>query len=801
MAGGYDGRIKIDTRIDTDGFKNGVKQMSSQQVKLTNQINSLRESLCKLKAEQEALGNSKVATLEYSNIEKEIDAISEKLQKAKERMDKFIELNPDDKSSKSFRSIQYDIAQLEIKLEDAKEAKQRLFESGQSHIVGTETKEYQNLTDKINKTSAALEKMESKASKADKGIQKIGKSSKKSGGLLSTFTSRLKGIALSLLVFNWITKAFNIMVSGMSEGFENLAYHSENYNKQMSELKNTNTQLKNNVAAAFEPIANLAIPILTRLSAWLVEVTNDLSKFFAILSGKSSYTVAKKGVDDYKKSLDGASKSAANMNKQLASFDELENLSSGNGNDSLNSDMFEEIQLDSTSEGLKNLTKLLEELKSSFAEGFDAGSRGADNLLAKYDEIHDNLDSIRQSLIDIFTDPEVTAASEELLNSISYNAGRVVGSFANVGANIGAGITGGIAQYLDDDSNKKFISGKLASIFGNTKGIADGIGDISEALSTISEAFDSQGFKDITSFFTDLYTSVTLITFDNITGFLSDVIGFFATPVLDNSEELKLLLEDIFDLIAEILEPAQMLLDYVTGHSKDWEEGWFHKFTSEATKKNSENLGVAIGFLREGIAKLKTKVTEFNDNLKKMPETLQKVGAKVDEFKQKFSDLKKGVVDAMVGMKDEVKAPINSTIGMFEKMVNGIINAINKMIDGLNSLSFDVPDWVPGDLGGKTFGLHISKISQLQIPRLATGTVVPPGMSQFMAILGDNNKETEVVSPLSTMKEALMEAIIEMGGIGQSGDIVINIDGKEVFRVVREQNKEYKKMTGQSAFT
>ena len=63
----------------------------------------------------------------------------------------------------------------------------------------------------------------------------------------------------------------------------------------MSELKNTNTQLKNNFAAAFEPILTVIIPILTQLSAWLVSVTNDISKFFAILGGKSSYTIAKKG--------------------------------------------------------------------------------------------------------------------------------------------------------------------------------------------------------------------------------------------------------------------------------------------------------------------------------------------------------------------------------------------------------------------------------------------------------------------------------------------------------------------------
>jgi hypothetical protein len=35
---------------------------------------------------------------------------------------------------------------------------------------------------------------------------------------------------------------------------------------------------------------------------------------------------------------------------------------------------------------------------------------------------------------------------------------------------------------------------------------------------------------------------------------------------------------------------------------------------------------------------------------------------------------------------------------------------------------------------------------------------VPPN-SEFLALLGDNKKETEIVSPLSTMKQALSEVL------------------------------------------
>jgi hypothetical protein len=55
----------------------------------------------------------------------------------------------------------------------------------------------------------------------------------------------------------------------------------------------------------------------------------------------------------------------------------------------------------------------------------------------------------------------------------------------------------------------------------------------------------------------------------------------------------------------------------------------------------------------------------------------------------------------------------------------------------------------------------------VSIPRLAQGTVVPPN-KEFMAVLGDNTKEHEIVSPISTMKQAFMEAMVEMGGAGQT---------------------------------
>ena len=82
-------------------------------------------------------------------------------------------------------------------------------------------------------------------------------------------------------------------------------------------------------------------------------------------------------------------------------------------------------------------------------------------------------------------------------------------------------------------------------------------------------------------------------------------------------------------------------------------------------------------------------------------------------------------------------------------------------------------------------------------------------MGEHLAWLGDNKSEIEVVSPLSTIEKALENVINRFdkaqssrgGYSGDSGDIVINIDGEEVFRVTRQRAQEYRRRTGKMAFT
>ena len=139
---------------------------------------------------------------------------------------------------------------------------------------------------------------------------------------------------------------------------------------------------------------------------------------------------------------------------------------------------------------------------------------------------------------------------------------------------------------------------------------------------------------------------------------------------------------------------------------------------------------------------------------------------------QGVQDIFGGIFDGLVAL---AKAPLNMIIGL----LNGAIGAINGLIGGLNNLRFDVPSWVPG-LGGKTWGFNIPTIPN--IPYLAQGAVLPANR-EFLAVLGDQRRGTNVEAPLDIIKQAVAEVLAQTGG-GQpiSLNVVCTLDGETVYR-------------------
>ena len=125
-----------------------------------------------------------------------------------------------------------------------------------------------------------------------------------------------------------------------------------------------------------------------------------------------------------------------------------------------------------------------------------------------------------------------------------------------------------------------------------------------------------------------------------------------------------------------------------------------------------------------------------------------------------WTGLSDRVGDIWNGIVNTVKGAVNSLIGFINGMISAVVGGLNSAIDALNSLSVDIPDWVPV-VGGNRLGFSIGHVTAPQIPYLAQGAVIPANR-EFLAVLGDQNHGTNVEAPLDTIKQAVAEVMEDL---------------------------------------
>ena len=125
----------------------------------------------------------------------------------------------------------------------------------------------------------------------------------------------------------------NKLRRALMEGLGNLAQYSSPFNAVMSQFVSSLATLQNAFATAFAPILTVVLPILSALMDALVRVITLIGQFFAALTGKGTFVRAKKVNKDYAGSLSGVGKSAGGaskgMNKANKSAKELERTIAG----------------------------------------------------------------------------------------------------------------------------------------------------------------------------------------------------------------------------------------------------------------------------------------------------------------------------------------------------------------------------------------------------------------------------------------------------------------------------------------
>lgn len=104
-----------------------------------------------------------------------------------------------------------------------------------------------------------------------------------------------------------------------------------------------------------------------------------------------------------------------------------------------------------------------------------------------------------------------------------------------------------------------------------------------------------------------------------------------------------------------------------------------------------------------------------------------------------FTTIGTAVGDAISGA---VKGAINAVLSGAITIINGFISAINLAIGVINAIP----------------GVEIKKLDKLEVPQLAQGGFVRPNKPQAV-VIGDNKHEGEIVSPISKMRDTVLDAM------------------------------------------
>lgn len=222
-----------------------------------------------------------------------------------------------------------------------------------------------------------------------------------------------------------------------------------------------------------------------------------------------------------------------------------------------------ETVLDKMSKPLEKIIDRFKQLAKLIAKGFWDGLGDYEPI---FEGIKKDLDSIRKSLKDIFTDPEVTKAANNFFDSYAYAIGQVAGSFARIGLTIAQNIIGGIEKFLSQ--NVQRIKNYLIDMFNIGSEIAQIGGNLAVAFADVFSVFGGETAQQITANLIGIFAEIGMALTETAAKLGRDILNMIAQPFIDNKDILKSAIEGSLGVIetvtSSVLTVIQTLSDTIS---------------------------------------------------------------------------------------------------------------------------------------------------------------------------------------------------------------------------------------------
>lgn len=657
---------------------------------------------------------------------------------------------------------------------------------------------------------------------------------KRAGEQMDKFLTRIKRLASRVFVFTIITSALRSMRTWLWNSI-----------KANDEATAAVARLKGALLTMAQPILKVIIPSFITLVNVLSKVVSIIASVVSMIFGTTAEKSAEAAESLYnqQKGLKGVGSAAKKAGKQLASFDEINKISSedSGGGGAVSSEIAPDFSFMEKMGALDLLKQKLEGLLvpiGLIGAGF-ALWKISELLPASLGDIAGKVALLAiaiagvmifwDGLTDAFENGVDWVNLAEMIGGVALAAVALGIAFGATAGGIAAAV-GGIAIAIvslkdawENGLSWENVIGVLAGVTAAAVGLGLAFGPIAAGIVLVvgGIAMLVTGFKDAMESGWNLKNTLLTIAGIFATGLgIALLTGSFIPALIGAIAALLLAITVAFgegeNFIDGMKQMLQGFIDFFLG-----------VFTGDISRAIRGIEGIFSGLQKsifailDAVEKMFISFLDWLDEktggrIHGLLETVKSIIIGGIEFiKANISTAIKGIMDFLAGLivfingvfkgdwdqawsgiKDSFKAIFNTMIGFVENAMNFIIRAINFIISGLNSIRFDFPEWVPG-VGGKSFGINIPPIKEAQIPRLAKGAVIPPNR-EFMAVLGDQRRGYNIEAPEELIRKIVREESGRNEASTRNLTVILECDRQTLGRVIYRLNNEETQRVGVS---
>lgn len=722
----------------------GKTEIVNQSAQLGAQLDVAKAKLEYMKSGQEFFTSDSILGQEknVSALQKEFDAAADKLDKANEK-----------------------IRETERRLNAAKEKAADL----QKQVAGAQ-KSAQALAPTTKALSPAAEK-------AEKSFNKL--------------VGRIKGLAKRVFIFTIITAALRKIKQYMWSAIQT-----------NDDAMNAVARLKGELRTLAQPIVNIAIPAFTALAKIITYTLTGASRLLSLLFG-STYSASKKAaksLNDQQNAIEGVGSAAKKASKYLAPFDELNTISgndagggSESGGNAVNFDSDIGSGVNAVMALMTGIALLAIGAILTFSGHVGVGIAmmvaGALTVYGVYasdgGEAAKTLVETGLSKILIAIGPMIAILGVVLMltGNIPWGLGLLIAGIAlfavgEVAENwdlLGTNLVGALANMLIDISPYIALFGAVLLFVPGQQALGIGLIIAGIALFAVGEVganwelLGTNLTSALTKIFSEIspYIAVFGLLLAMVPGMMAVGIGMIVAGIAMFAFSV---IAPNWDSITQALRgPLGKTLAMIGG---------FLVVLGLMLIFSGVGIPLGIGMLLAGGVSLAAAIAPNWDFIR---DKIKNVWQKIKEFWNSYI----APVFTAAWWLNLGKTIMNGLISGIERGINWVLGGVSDMVNGITGILNKIP------------GVNIGRVNwgNVHIPRLAQGAVIPANR-EFLAVLGDQKHGTNIEAPLDTIKQAVAEVL------GQGSDrpitIIVQMDGKEMFRQMVRENNSQVRMNGKS---